>query len=104
MTGLHQVLPGWVDRQRARGHTATYDLRLRGLARYTYRFHDGALRIDETRRPGHVDVHISSDPVTALLLNYGRISTVRASLSGRTVAWGRRPWLGATLPGRFHPA
>jgi hypothetical protein len=31
MDGLHQVMPGWVDPAKAIGHTATYELRPRGL-------------------------------------------------------------------------
>ncbi|NLU68290.1 maleylpyruvate isomerase family mycothiol-dependent enzyme [Streptomyces sp. HNM0574] len=103
MTGLHQVLPGWVDPARAAGHTAVYELRLRGLTRYVYRFDDGRLTVDPAT-PGRVDVTLSADPATALLLNYGRTGRWRAALTGRITARGRRPWLAPGLTGRFRSA
>ncbi|MEU7220385.1 maleylpyruvate isomerase family mycothiol-dependent enzyme [Nocardia iowensis] len=103
LDGLNQVVPGWVDAAKADGHTATYELRLRGLTRYVYRFTDGQLTINPAE-PGPVDVHISADPVVALLLNYGRIGPWRPALTGRVITWGRKPWLGLGFSGRFLPA
>ncbi|MQA27935.1 MAG: maleylpyruvate isomerase family mycothiol-dependent enzyme [Micromonosporaceae bacterium] len=98
--GLHQVLPGWVGPD-ARGHTATYQLRLRGdLGRYVYAFADGRLTINPAEPPA-IDVHVSADPVTALLSSYRRIGRWWPALSGKTLAWGRRPWLAARLNDRF---
>lgn len=103
MQGLHQVFPGWVNPVTVKGHTATYELRLRGLARYVYSFDDGRLTVNPPD-PGRIDVHISAEPVTALLLNYGRISQWWPAVTGRVLAWGRRPWLGLGFAGLFHPA
>ncbi|RMI32398.1 maleylpyruvate isomerase family mycothiol-dependent enzyme [Nocardia stercoris] len=103
MDGLNQVTPAWVDPVRTGRHTATYEYRLRGLARYVYRFVDGRLVVDHDT-PGPVDVHISAEPVTALLLNYGRIGPLLPSLNGRLLAWGRKPWLAAGFSRRFLPA
>lgn len=100
LAGLHQVLPGWVDPDRDAGHTATYELRLRGHEHHIYRFADGFLEINPADVT-HVDVHISADPVTQLLLNYGRIGQFRPSLTGKVTAWGRRPWLATGLRNLF---
>ncbi|MPZ94572.1 MAG: maleylpyruvate isomerase family mycothiol-dependent enzyme [Propionibacteriales bacterium] len=98
--GLHQVLPGWVDPKGAAGHTATYELRLRGSTAYIYEFTDGRLQIDPpaARR---VDAHISADPVTALLTSYGRVGQIGPAITGKVLAWGRRPWLATSLRRRF---
>ncbi len=74
------------------GHTATYEYRLRGFESYVFRFDSGALTVDPAE-PGPIDVYLSIEPVTALLLNYGRIGQVRPALSGRVLAWGRKPCL-----------
>lgn len=103
MAGLHQVLPGWVNPARAAGHTGVYELRLRGLTRYVYRFDNGRVTVDPPA-PERIDVSISADPVTALLLNYGRTSQWRATLTGKITAWGRRPWLALGFTGRFQAA
>ncbi|WP_067537237.1 maleylpyruvate isomerase family mycothiol-dependent enzyme [Nocardia crassostreae] len=103
MDGLNQVIPGWVNPALAHRHTATYEYRLRGFSRYVYRFDDGHLTVDPPD-PGSVDAYISADPVTALLLNYGRISQWTPALTGRVLTWGRKPWLAAGFACRFLPA
>lgn len=103
MAGLHQVLPGWVDQNTSAHHCANYEVRLRGFGSYVYAFRDGRLSINPPS-PGHIDVHISANPVTSLLINYGRIDPVWPALTGKIVAWGRRPWLAFGLQRRFHPA
>jgi len=99
--GQHQVLPAWVDRAASAGHTATYEMRLRRHASYIYRFVDGELTVDPPES-GPIDAHISVEPVTGLLADYGRIGPVVPVLTGRMVVWGRRPWLAARLPRLFH--
>lgn len=101
--GLHQVLPGWVDPKGAAGHTATYKLRLRGSKAYVYEFTSGRLEVDPAQ-PRRVDTHISADPVTALLTSYGRVGQIGPAITGKFLAWGRRPWLATSLRGRFMPA
>lgn len=103
LTGQQQVMPGWVNPASARHHTATYDFRVRGFARYIYEFNDGVLEVNP-ERPRRPDVHIRAEPVTALLLTYGRIGQVRPALTGQILAWGRKPWLAARLNQRFLPA
>jgi uncharacterized protein (TIGR03083 family) len=78
----------------------TYEIRLRGNGpRYVIRIADGTVRV----RPagGPVDCVISADPVTFLLVVYGRMPLSRAVLCGGILAWGRRPWLGLRFKNLF---
>lgn len=100
MHGMEPVLPGFVDAETAAGHTATYDVRIRGGRRRCWRFEDGVL--DCSGDPETADCHLWGDPEALLLVMYGRRSPWRAALAGKVLAWGRRPWLALSLPGRFH--
>jgi len=82
-----------VDQAKAAGLQVTYDVRLRGGARFYFVFDDGALQIvpPAGRR---VDCRLSVDPVAMLLVGWGRRSQWPAIAKGQIVAWGRRPWLG----------
>ena len=44
---------------------------------------------------------ISADPVTFLLVGYGRMPLGRALLRGGMLARGRRPWLGLRFKDLF---
>lgn len=101
MEGLAPILPGWVDPRRARGLTATFEVRPRGQATHVFSFQDGRLRVDpaDVRR---VDAHISGEPAALLLVLYRRQSPWRHIAMGRLAAWGRRPWLALSFAGRFH--
>ncbi|MBO2455209.1 maleylpyruvate isomerase family mycothiol-dependent enzyme [Actinomadura barringtoniae] len=103
LAGMHQVMPGWVDADAVKHHKATYRVHLRGGPSHTYRFEDGALTIDPAST-GPIDVHISAEPVTWLLLTYGRANPIRAALTGKVLAYGRRPWLAPRLAKNFLPA
>jgi uncharacterized protein (TIGR03083 family) len=101
LDSLAPIVPGWVDPDRARGLTATFEVRLRGQATYVYAFRDGHLQVDpvDERR---VDAHISADPAALLLVLYRRQSQWPHIALGRLVAWGRKPWLALTFADRFH--
>jgi uncharacterized protein (TIGR03083 family) len=94
------VMPGLVNPATAAGHTATYELRIRGGTTHFWAFRDGRFSIvDELRRP---DVVLSADPVACLLVFYSRRSQWPEILRGRMLAWGRRPWLALSFVKRFH--
>jgi len=98
--GVNPILPGWVDRDQARGLTATFELRLRGQGTHVWSFQDGRLEVGPAgRRP---DARISADPAALLLVLYRRQSQWRHIATGRLLAWGRKPWLALTLADRFH--
>jgi uncharacterized protein (TIGR03083 family) len=84
----------------ARGRPVTYEVRLRGNGpRYVIRVADGMAEVGAVGGP--VDCVISADPVTYLLVVYGRMSLGRALLRRRIFAKGRRPWLGLCFKSLF---
>lgn len=91
------ILPHYVDEEAARGFSGVFDLRMRGGSRRHLVFENGHLSVEQpgTRR---VDCHISADPSAFLLVGYGRMGPVAPALTGKMLAWGRRPWLGFKLP------
>lgn len=71
----------------------TYEVRLRRRGpRYVLRIADGTAQVEAPGGP--VDCVLSVDPVTFLLVSYGRMPYARALRRGGIVATGRRPWLG----------
>jgi uncharacterized protein (TIGR03083 family) len=91
--GVLPWLANFVNPEVAERAAGTYHLRLRGGDDWTIRVRDGGAVI-ERQRPGSADLHISAEPVAYLLVGFQRMSLWRAVLSGRMVAWGRKPWLG----------
>jgi uncharacterized protein (TIGR03083 family) len=100
VAGLTAVLPRYVDRTRAAGLTATYQVRLRGGPSFQVRFDRGTATVGPSQ-PGAADCRLTVDPVTFLLLAYWRRSQWPGILRGRLRAWGRRPWLGPRFQGLF---
>lgn len=83
-----------------RGAPVTYEVRLRGNGpRYVIRVADGTAEVRAAGGP--VDCVIFADPVTYLLVVYGRMPLGRALLRGGMLAWGRRPWLGLRFKSQF---
>jgi uncharacterized protein (TIGR03083 family) len=101
LRGISPILPGWLDPERARGHTGRYEVRLRGQGVHRFDFDRGRLTMNP---PGRFrpDVVISADPVTFLLVMYKRTRQWPGILTGRLVARGRRPWLALGFSGVFH--
>jgi uncharacterized protein (TIGR03083 family) len=99
--GVAPIAEGWVDREASRGHSATYEIRIRGGGTYTLRFDDGDLEVEDGPTVT-ADCRISADPVAFLLVNYRRRSPWRFVPTAGLFAWGRKPWLGLGLAGRFH--
>ena len=87
--------PHVVDRDRARNLDGTVEVRLRGVpdGRWAFTFARGELQVHEPDdRPA--DWKMSAAPVGYLLAAYGRLSPVKAILTGQIVGWGRHPGLG----------
>lgn len=99
--GVEQVLPGFVDPDRAADHHATYEILLRGGGTYRWRFEGGNLDC-QADRDGPVDCRIRGEAAALMLVMYGRVPAWRVALTGRVFAWGRRPWLALSLAARFH--
>jgi uncharacterized protein (TIGR03083 family) len=95
-----EMSPLTVRPEAARGAPVAYEVRLRGNGpRYVIRIADGTAEVRAVGGP--VDCVVSADPVTYLLVVYGRMPLGRALLRGRIVAKGRRPWLGLRFKGLF---
>ena len=100
--GVKPILPGLLRPERVRGLNATFDIRLRKQTKDLWVFRDGRLRINPSVEPKSVDVHISGDPASVLLVYYRREPQWKQIATGRMLAWGRKPWLALTLTSRFH--
>jgi uncharacterized protein (TIGR03083 family) len=95
-----EMWPLVVRPEAGRGAPVTYEVRMRGNGpRYVIRVADGTAEVRAAGGP--VDCVISADPVTFLLVVYGRMPLARALLRGRVLAWGRRPWLGMRFKDLF---
>jgi uncharacterized protein (TIGR03083 family) len=89
------LLPLLVDPTATAGVRAHFDLRVRGGTRIGLSIQDGQLSMDDG--DGRIDCHVSAEPVALLLVSYGRQSQWVPALTGKLVAWGRKPWLGLRL-------
>ncbi|MEU0600873.1 maleylpyruvate isomerase family mycothiol-dependent enzyme [Streptomyces sp. NPDC006393] len=100
MPFLITAMPRVVDARAAAGHSACYELRVRGLSRLTVTFTNGtvAVHTEPSRRP---DCTITIEPITFFLLALGRRSTPGAIARGKVLAWGRKPWLAPGFPALF---
>jgi uncharacterized protein (TIGR03083 family) len=95
-----EMWPLVVRPEAGRGAPMTYEVRMRGNGpRYVIRVADGTAEVRAAGGP--VDCVISADPVTFLLVAYGRMPLRQALLHGGMLAWGRRPWLGLRLKSLF---
>jgi uncharacterized protein (TIGR03083 family) len=101
--GALPVLPHYLLAGRAHGRPARYDIRLRGErgARAIFTIAGGELAIEAPQAGQPADCYLSADPWAVLLVLYGRSGPLKPGLTGRIVAWGRRPWLALTLPALF---
>ncbi|WP_310773744.1 maleylpyruvate isomerase family mycothiol-dependent enzyme [Mycobacterium sp. Z3061] len=101
LRGMVQGISPYFLPEKAAGLNAQIEVRIRGSqTRALFGVADGNLQIAE---PGNAraDCYVSGEPTALLLLLYGRTSPLRPALTGRVVAWGRRPWLALRFPGLF---
>lgn len=95
-----EMSPLVVRPEAGRGAPVTYEVRLRGDGpRYVIRVANGTAEVRAVGGP--VDCVISADPVTYLLVVYGRMPLGRAMLRGGILAKGHRPWLGLRFKNLF---
>ena len=99
--GLVPLLPHYVDRDATADVQARVLLSLRGPRRahnqFVFVVDRGSLTVEEL--DDGVDCRISADPSAFMLVSYGRLSPLRPALTGKIVAYGRKPWLGLKLSG-----
>ena len=90
--GLMDLLPGYLDRDQARGLHIRYELRFGQGQTYQLAIDDGTGTV--TAPAGRPDCVITADPVAFLLVGYGRASQWSQILRGKIRSGGRKPWLG----------
>ena len=98
LMGLLPLMPHYVDVEAAAKFRGRFDLRLRGApdARAVLVVEDARLAIEQPNG-ARVDCHISADPAAFLLVAYRRVKPLRPALTGKILAWGRRPLLAFQL-------
>lgn len=98
--GAAMISPHFVDRDRASGLRATFEVRLRRGPTFAFRFHDGALVV--TPGPARdADCRISGDARAVMFVTYHRKSQWGEIALGSLVAYGRKPWLGLRFADLF---
>ncbi len=96
LRGVVAMLPYQLDPQRASALRLSCELRVRHGSRALFIVRDGVAEVTAagSARP---DCLLTVEPVTFLLLAYGRVPQYRLLAQGRLLPWGRRPWLVARL-------
>ena len=97
---LRAVMPYAFDPKAAKNFRGSFSLRLQGVEPLTYAVANGRLEMDPD---GRTDCTITTDPQTFLRVGIGVVSQLRASLTGKLRAGGRKPWLGLAVPRLFPP-
>ena len=85
-----------VDQDAAAGVKASYDVRLRGGGGAVIRFDDGDLSVSGSP-DGPVDCHLSVDPVTFMLVAWGRVGQWPCHRTGPAVRLGSEAVAGLKL-------
>jgi uncharacterized protein (TIGR03083 family) len=99
MTQAFSTIGLLVNPATAAGVHRTFEVRLRGGARFILCVDDGTILVRPASGREQVDCRVSADPLALLLIAYGRTSQWRPIMRGKLLAWGRRPWLGLRLAG-----
>lgn len=100
LAGLEQQMaltPVFVDAGKAARLTGIYGLRFRGGPDFTYLIDDGGRLTVERGWPDRADARMNADPAAFIAAGLGRINPLAAALTGRIVAYGRKPWRLARL-------
>lgn len=72
----------------------------RGGPRFVVRVDDGTVTV-EPAEATKVDCRLSADPLTFVLVGYGRINQWGPIVRGKLTAGGRKPWLALRFTGLF---
>ncbi|MDQ2709562.1 MAG: SCP2 sterol-binding domain-containing protein [Actinomycetota bacterium] len=91
LRGLCEVMPHFVDQQAAAEFSGTFQVELRGGPTMSMTFDRGVLTIREGRAD-RADCRISADPAPFILISYGRLPLWQPAITGKMIAYGRKPW------------
>ena len=97
---LSTVLPYAFDPDGAGSFRGSFTLTLTGAEPVRYAIEDRRLRLDVA---GRTDCTITADPQTFVRLGIGVVSQLRAALTGKMRAGGRKPWLALATNRLFPP-
>ena len=81
----------WVRPQRAAQVAGRVEIRLRAHGRFVLEVDHGDLRVEHPPVPRRADAYLAADPSTLLLVMLGRKKRWQAIVTGKAIAWGRRP-------------
>ncbi|MDQ2729513.1 MAG: hypothetical protein M3Y91_17000 [Actinomycetota bacterium] len=99
--GITSMLPLSVNPSTVAGRRMSYRVNVgRGGPRFVVSVADGAAEV-EPAGTGRVDCQISADPVTLVLVGYGRVGQWGPIVRGKLRAGGRRPWLALRFTSLF---
>jgi putative sterol carrier protein len=87
------LAPKYLRPSRTEKLNTSFELRMRGGRRYRMAITDGTGVV--TAAGEKADCVITADPVTFLLIGFGRVSQFPVLLRGKLRAGGRKPWLAA---------
>lgn len=88
---LTSMLPLAAKPEQAARADIGYDIRIRGGPRFFVRLDKGKVTVEPSPSNG-ASCYISADPVSLLLVAYGRVNQWGPMAKGRLVAGGRCPW------------
>jgi hypothetical protein len=97
--GTASTMPLAVNPDTTAGVHALLQVRVRGGASFAVRIDDGYVTTEPAG--AKADLYSSVDPVSYLMVGFGRISPIKAFATGRLIGWGRRPGLALKLPTFF---
>lgn len=101
LRGITSMMPLAANPTTTANLKASYQIRVRQNGpRFTVRVDHGTVTV-EPAGSGRVDCHLSADPVTLVLVGYGRIGQWGPIATGRLRAWGRKPWLAVRFVNLF---
>jgi Mycothiol maleylpyruvate isomerase N-terminal domain/SCP-2 sterol transfer family len=95
LDNLAPLLPVLVDREATRTLDTTIRVKLRGGPAIPLHFDHGSVNVSDAH--AQPDATVSADPVSFLLVAYGRRNPWQEIARGHLVAWGRRPWVALKL-------
>jgi len=87
------LAPKYLMRSRTKNLNISFELRMRGARRYRMAITNGTGAV--TVAGEKADCVIAADPVTFLLIGFGRVPQLPQILRGKLRAGGRKPWLAA---------
>lgn len=86
------MAPAFVDATKAKSQPdGVYHVRFRGGGDWTWEKRGGELLVGQGKPP-KVDAHLFADPEAFVLSSLGRIGQITPALTGKTIAYGRKPW------------